>query len=141
MKKLMVMLIFLATTLLGQKTILKNVVDFDHATYYDTVSGKWEPLKSDQQLLIPKITGQPKLINQDCNTGKIYKVSPEIFDHKEMQKAICKKYGHRWVNTTKNTIYATYPPQYPPQQRKCSVCGLEQTLKTTPKIEKWETNE
>lgn len=40
----------------------------------------------------------------------------------------CEKAGfeHFWENTTPSYVYATDPPQYPPLQRKCRNCGLEQ---------------
>lgn len=46
-----------------------------------------------------------------------------------MNKCEKYKFKHLWVDTTPNTVFATFPLQYPPKQRECLNCGLKQTEK------------
>ncbi len=56
-----------------------------------------------------------------------------------MTKCETYDFEHLWEDTTPNIVYATYPPSYPPKQRKCKNCGLEQTEKLIQReIREWQ---
>ena len=51
-------------------------------------------------------------------------------------------FEHLWEDTTPNEAYATWPPTYPPKQRKCRNCGKEQILKLVQQeIKEWQDTE
>ena len=75
-------------------------------------------------------------------TGEILNVSEKFMRSKVVCKAICKYHGHGHVfmDNTPQIMYLTDPPQEPARQRKCLVCGLEQTQEKQPEVITWENN-
>jgi len=99
-------------------------------------------------------TNQVYLMDNDptiktvCEIGKAQAGSVSLSDPASLDKAsmtncikawakageICKLYGHRWQGTTLNIVYTSYPPQYPPRERTCTMCGKREIHES---IDRW----
>lgn len=57
-----------------------------------------------------------------------------------MSKPKCEDvdFEHAWEDVTPDFVYATFPPTYPPKQRRCRNCGLVQQEEIVQReIRKW----
>ena len=56
------------------------------------------------------------------------------------EKKKCEDIGfvHAWKDITENIVYATYPPSYPPRERRCLNCGkIEKLITKQEEVKEW----